>query len=97
MGRIHVELSDVATVSYNTTNFHDRLWAIGEVCEHNDSSTVPVFRIGGADEDEVDERLSFKSRPSFRTIPNNPARLECSLVFLSGKSWFGPGGPRSVR
>ena len=94
MGRIHVELSDEATVSYNVNDFHARLWAIGEACERRDSSSVPVFQIWG--DYGVDERLSYNRSPSFSTVPGRRVPLECSLVFLPGKSWFGPGGPRSV-
>ena len=43
MGSIHVELSDLTTVSYNTHDFPDRLWTIGGVCERHPPSHYQLY------------------------------------------------------
>ena len=94
MGRLHVQLSDNTTVKYNANDGVDQLWRIGAACERRDRSSVPVFQIWGAY--GLDERVTYNRPLAFGSVPGRPVELECSLVFLPGKSWFGPGGPRSV-
>ena len=52
------------------------------------------FRIRGGE--EGGERFTHDRSPSFSTVPGRQVEMECSLVFLPEKSWFGPAGPRSV-
>lgn len=94
MGCIHVELSDKATVIYHADDGVHQLWNIGAACERRDSRSVPIFQMWG--EYGLDERFTYIRSPSFSTVPGRQVELECSLVFLPNKSWFGPGGPRSV-
>ena len=47
MGRIHVELSDKATVTYNASDGVDQLWKMGATCKRRDSRSVPIFQIWG--------------------------------------------------
>ena len=94
MGRIHVELSDQATVSYNANDGGRELWNIGAACERRDSRSVPIFEMGRVY--GLDKRFTYIRAPSFRSVPGRPVELKCSLVFLPNKSWFGLAGPRSV-
>ena len=94
MGRIDVGLSNKATVIYNTNDGVDQLWEMGATCERRDGSSVPIFQMWG--EFGPEEWNTYDRSPSFRTFPGRQVDLECSLVFLPGESWFGPGGPRSV-
>ena len=88
MGRIHLELSDDATVVYNANDSVSQLWNMGAACERRDSRSVPVFQMW--DEYGLDERLTYIRSPSFGAVPGRPVELDCWLVFLPGKSWFGP-------
>ena len=89
-----MELSDQATVSYNANDGVSQLWKMGATCERRDRSSVPIFQIWG--DYGLDERFTYNRSPSFSTVLGRQVELECSLVFLPGKSWFGLGGPRSV-
>ena len=95
MGRIHVELSDKATVSYNANDGVKQLWRMGAICQHRDRSSVPIFQMWG-EHGPPDERHTYDRPPSFTAVPGRHVDLECTLLFLPGKSWFGPGGPRSM-
>ena len=94
MGRLYVELSENATVVYNANDGVNQLWNMGAACQRRDSRSVPVFQM--RDGYGLDERFTYIRPPSFGSVPGRPVELKCSLVFLPGKSWFGPGGPRSV-
>ncbi|KAM0796935.1 hypothetical protein BDR22DRAFT_892686 [Usnea florida] len=94
MGRLHVQLSDNTTVIYNANDGVDQLWKMGAACERRDRSSVPVFQIWG--DYGLDKRVTYNRSPAFGAVPGRPVEVECSLVFLPGKSWFGPGGPRSM-
>ena len=92
VGRIHGELSDKATVTCNANDDVDQLWNIGATCRRRDSRSVPIFQIWG--EYGLEKRFTYHPSPSLSTVPGRQVELEYSLVFLPGKSWFGPGGPR---
>ena len=85
MGRIHVGLSDKATVIYNANDGVNQLWKTGATCERRDSRSVPIFQIWG--DCGLEARFTYNRSPSFSTVPGREVESECSLVHLPNKSW----------
>ncbi|KAL9133154.1 MAG: hypothetical protein Q9175_005665 [Cornicularia normoerica] len=87
--QIHEMLSDKATVTYSSYNYPRRLWMIGSLYEQRNNMKVPTFRVTGADRDIT----TYRYRIDFSEL-RGWGRLQYSIVFFPGKSWF---GPRAIR
>ncbi|KAF6228952.1 hypothetical protein HO133_007064 [Letharia lupina] len=85
MDQIHEKLSDQATVTYTSHDYPGLLWKIGDLYERRNYRRVPVFRIGGAD----GEITTYQYTINFDDLYRGWGRLQYSLVFYPGKSWFG--------